>query len=207
MPKSYGGVLLEITRRRLDRYEDRHDLPFFDKLFDPNAKPSMLFRQLQDIYLAEKTEEFDANNVSKKRLDKITAIADCLCEIIGQSTPVEKIDDEHVQRARNLLAKCPTNRLKIYPQLSLEAGIIQAAKQTLSPITQSVYLDTLPDILKVGVRTKDFVAEAATDDEKVNRIHSIVQAMRTSLQFVVIKPESEDDPQIIFETLNARGLS
>lgn len=96
--------LLEITRRRIDRYEDRHDRPFFDKLFDPEAKPSMSFRQLKDIYLAEKTEEFETNNVSKKRLDKITAIADCLCEIIGESTPIEKIDDEYMQRARSLTA-------------------------------------------------------------------------------------------------------
>lgn len=149
--------LLEISRRRLDRYEDRHDRRYFDKLFDPDAKPSMSFRQLKDIYLAEKTQEFDANNVSNKRLDKITAIADCLCEIIGVSTPVEKIDDDHLQRARSLLAKCPTNRLKIYPKLSLEDAIMQAAKQakpTLSPITQSVYLDVLRDILKVGVRKK-----------------------------------------------------
>ncbi len=158
--------LLEITRRRLDRYEDRHDRPFFDMLFDPNAKPNMTFRQLKDIYLAEKTEEFDANNVSKKRLDKITAIAECLCEIIGEPTPVEKIDDNHVQRVRSLLAKCPTNRFKVYPKLNLEDAVAQAAKQgkpTLSPITQSVYLDVLRDILKVGVRKKLMGSNPAAD--------------------------------------------
>ena len=47
----------------------------------------------------------------------------------------------------------------------------------------------------------------AADDEKEqdNRLHSIAQALRTALQFVVIELESSDDPQVIFETLNARG--
>lgn len=158
--------LLEITHRRLDRYQDRHDRTFFDKLFDPAARRSTSFRQLKDVYLAEKAEQFDANDVSKKRLDKITAIADCLCEIIGESTPVEKIDDDHMQRARRLLAKCPTNRLKLYPKLSLQDAIERAAKQgkpTLSPITQSVYLDVLRDILKVGLRKKLIASNPAVD--------------------------------------------
>ncbi|HML29128.1 MAG TPA: hypothetical protein PKE16_09865 [Hyphomicrobium sp.] len=135
--------MIEITRRRLDWYEERDDRPFFDKLFAPHAKPTMTFRRLEDICLADKTEEFDVNNDSKKRLDKITAIADCLSEIIGEATPVQRIDDDHMQRVRSLLAKCPANRLEIYPKLSRADAVVQAAKQgklTLSPISGNASL-------------------------------------------------------------------
>ena len=46
-------------------------------------------------------------------------------------------------------------------------------------------------------------SEALTDLDK--RIFSLFQAMRTGLQVVVIELEDGDDPQVIFETLNARG--
>ena len=45
--------------------------------------------------------------------------------------------------------------------------------------------------------------EALADLDK--RIVSLFQAMRTGLQVVVIELEDGDDPQVIFETLNARG--
>ncbi|MDX1922424.1 MAG: DUF262 domain-containing protein [Alphaproteobacteria bacterium] len=52
---------------------------------------------------------------------------------------------------------------------------------------------------------RQFADEGKTADEKADRIHAIAQAMRTSLLFVVIELEQGDDPQVIFETLNARG--
>lgn len=42
-------------------------------------------------------------------------------------------------------------------------------------------------------------------EAKDQRIFGIMQALRTALQFVVIELEDGDDPQVIFETLNARG--
>lgn len=41
--------------------------------------------------------------------------------------------------------------------------------------------------------------------EKETRLLGLTQALRTALQLVVIELESHDDPQVIFETLNARG--
>ncbi|MCJ2097491.1 DUF262 domain-containing protein [Methylobacterium sp. E-046] len=38
-----------------------------------------------------------------------------------------------------------------------------------------------------------------------NQIFGLIQALRVGLQMVVIELEDNDDPQIIFETLNARG--
>lgn len=41
----------------------------------------------------------------------------------------------------------------------------------------------------------------------LDRFTSIYQAIRNNLELVVIDLEDNDDPQIIFETLNARGMS
>ncbi|MGY6571057.1 MAG: DUF262 domain-containing protein [Salinarimonas sp.] len=47
---------------------------------------------------------------------------------------------------------------------------------------------------------------AGSDAEARDRhIFGLLQALRTGLQLVVIELEENDDPQIIFETLNARG--
>lgn len=53
---------------------------------------------------------------------------------------------------------------------------------------------------------KDFVEYKGPDqDAREHRIFGLRQALRTSLQLVVIELEDGDDPQVIFETLNARG--
>jgi hypothetical protein len=40
---------------------------------------------------------------------------------------------------------------------------------------------------------------------QVERLEALYHSLQTSLQFVVIELEDRDDPQVIFETLNARG--
>ena len=52
---------------------------------------------------------------------------------------------------------------------------------------------------------KSYIEAAEGEEARDNRLHSIAQALRTALQFVVIELEESDDPQVIFETLNARG--
>ena len=42
-------------------------------------------------------------------------------------------------------------------------------------------------------------------DGRDQRVFGLLQALRTALQLVVIELEDGDDPQVIFETLNARG--
>lgn len=42
-------------------------------------------------------------------------------------------------------------------------------------------------------------------DDRDSRVFALLQALRTALQVVVIELEDGDDPQVIFETLNARG--
>jgi uncharacterized protein with ParB-like and HNH nuclease domain len=53
-------------------------------------------------------------------------------------------------------------------------------------------------------RIADFVGSGDFGQKEV-RLLGLTQALRTALQLVVIELESHDDPQVIFETLNARG--
>jgi hypothetical protein len=48
-------------------------------------------------------------------------------------------------------------------------------------------------------------AEHPDPERRDHRIFGLLQALRTSLQLIVIELEESDDPQVIFETLNARG--
>lgn len=48
-------------------------------------------------------------------------------------------------------------------------------------------------------------ASASDAQEQDKRVYGLFQALRTGLQLVVIELEENDDPQMIFETLNARG--
>jgi uncharacterized protein with ParB-like and HNH nuclease domain len=52
---------------------------------------------------------------------------------------------------------------------------------------------------------REFLTTDDFDAEIDNRFLSIVKAIKESLQLIVIELEPGDDPQIIFETLNARG--
>jgi hypothetical protein len=47
--------------------------------------------------------------------------------------------------------------------------------------------------------------DSADDAATETRIYGLYQALRVGLQVVVIELENNDDPQMIFETLNARG--
>lgn len=49
------------------------------------------------------------------------------------------------------------------------------------------------------------VDEVGSRTVREERLYALVHAFKTSLQVVVIELEERDDPQIIFETLNARG--
>ena len=57
------------------------------------------------------------------------------------------------------------------------------------------------------------ISEASTNDSEAgagplnkDRLFALFQALRTYLQVVLIELEDGDDPQVIFETLNARGV-
>lgn len=51
---------------------------------------------------------------------------------------------------------------------------------------------------------RDFIMEGAENSPE-ERIQAVFSALQNSLQLVSIELETKDDPQVIFETLNARG--
>lgn len=100
----------------------------------------------------------------------------------------------------------PTNADQSTFSIIMRAGSLQAIENELSGSDE-----TLPrmaqaykffaDQIEVYVRSDD--DEAVSNMQ--NRFYCLMLALKESLQLVVIELEPEDDPQIIFETLNARG--
>lgn len=150
-------AIVELYRRKMDRYDDRHNHTFHDKLFAPEPPPSVTLKKLADTFLKEKEAEWALNGVSESRSDKVRAIVAVLLEIVGPDMPVGLIDDELVWKVRSSLARVPANRKKLYSDLPLEKAIARGEKEgrkLLSATTQGTYLDTFRDILKLGVRRK-----------------------------------------------------
>lgn len=159
-------ALIEIYRRKIDRLDDRHDRAFHDPLFDPEPAPTVAFKELAQTYISEKGVDWALNGVSAKRSDKVRAIVAILQEIVGPETPVSTIDDAIVWKVRSRVARLPSNGTKHYPGVPLEIAIVRAEKdgrKPLSPTTQGFYLDTLRDILKLGVRRKFLLFNPAGD--------------------------------------------
>lgn len=145
--------LLELSRRRLARYQNDFGENFFDNAFDPARPKPVRFAKLADQYQTMQIEEAEANGMSTKWVDKIKAQVTLVRELIGDDTLVSSIDYDLCLRARSLLARTPSNRTKHYPGLGLEAAIKKGGdegKPMLSPITQATYLDTLRGILRLA---------------------------------------------------------
>lgn len=54
-------------------------------------------------------------------------------------------------------------------------------------------------------QVRGFAETQESSGARDDRVFALLQALRTALQVVVIELEDGDDPQVIFETLNARG--
>jgi integrase len=150
-------ALLELSQRRLSRYNDKFDREWFDCFFDPARVKSMSTRALADLYVDEKRTEFKLNNVSQKRLDKVVSHIEALVEIVGPEVPADLIDDEIVQNVRKSLAHLPSNRFKLYPGIPIAEAIVRGQKadrKAISATTQGQYLDELKGLLNLAVRRK-----------------------------------------------------
>lgn len=145
--------LLELSRRKLARYQDDFSEGIFDAAFDPARPKPLRFEQLASQYQTLQIEEAEANGMSAKWKDKIKAQVALVRELVGDDTPISAVDYDVCLRARSLLAKTPSNRTKHYPGLALEEAIKKGAKDgkpLLSPVTQATYLDTLRGILQLA---------------------------------------------------------
>jgi hypothetical protein len=132
--------LLELGRRHLARLDDDYSRSHYDTLFDPTRRTRATFKELADQYVRDASEDAEINGLSRKRMDKVKANVVLIQEIVGGETPTSAIDYDACLRVRNILARTPTNRTKLYPQLSLDEAIAKAkieGKPVLSATTQS----------------------------------------------------------------------
>ncbi|MBG53100.1 MAG: hypothetical protein CML99_11895 [Rhodobiaceae bacterium] len=160
--------LRELHRRDMARLKAEHEQSAFDQLFADgavspafvhapmsNPKSLMTFGDLVERFLEDYRDEAVVKGTSQKTIDSTGAEAMFVKEAIGEATLVAEIDYEACKKFRKLLARTPSNRKKIYGDLSIEEAAEQAAKDgkpTLSHITQNTYLRTLTAVLKHGVR-------------------------------------------------------
>jgi integrase len=150
-------ALLELDARKLARLDDDHGRLFFDSVFNGREQPDVTFGEVADQYLAAVKEEAKANGTSAKWVDKQTANVALLKEIIGGNVPVRTADYDVCLTVRSKLAQLPSNRLKLYPKLSIDDAIKRAAKDgkpLMSHPTQSVYLNTLRGVLDLAAKKR-----------------------------------------------------
>ncbi len=150
-------ALIELSHRRLSRYNDNYDREWFDGFFDPARSKPTSTRALADAYLDERRTEYELNNVSQKRLDKVVSQIEVLVEIIGPDVPADFIDDEIIQNVRKSLALLPSNRTTLYPGVPIAQAIERGQKvgrKAISTTTQGQYLNELKGLLNLAVRRK-----------------------------------------------------
>jgi hypothetical protein len=98
----------------------------------------------------------------------------------------------------------PTNADRpLFRSIMMAGGTEALLKQ--HGLTQKSELPRLIGAYSFFRRQVENYAAASDAEERDGRIFGLLQALRTGLQLVVIELEENDDPQIIFETLNARG--
>lgn len=165
--------LIEIYRRKLRRYDDDFSESSFDALFSPTAaQEGTRVDELLTTYLEEITNSGSINGISSGYIGKKAAILGVIRESFGADAAVATIDDEAVQRYRMQVATMPANRNKVLPGKSLQEAVDQAQAKglkTLAPLTQTVYLDTLRDVLKLAVRKKWLAHNPAADIQPIKK--------------------------------------
>lgn len=105
---------------------------------------------------------------------------------------------------------------KVWPT-NADRDVFKLVMMAASPraITEKLGMDKISELPRMAAaylyfyRNIQGFAEAGklnpTKDQVDERLFGLLQALRTALQLVVIELEDQDDPQVIFETLNARG--
>ncbi len=100
----------------------------------------------------------------------------------------------------------PTNADRETFRAVLTAGSPHALRKALAITDRASAPRLAAAYLYFSDRIQEFVGAGGDgEDIRDERIFAIFQALRTALQVVVIELEDNDDPQVIFETLNARG--
>lgn len=139
----------------------------------------------------------------------IAALRDFAAETSSQHLSKLKrltINEDEKEGSEGSFKVWPTNADRATFREVLTAGSPQALRKSLEIVDRASAPRLAAAYLYFSDRIRDFVVAAGDDGElRDQRIFAIYQALRTALQLVVIELEEGDDPQVIFETLNARG--
>lgn len=114
-----------------------------------------------------------------------------------------RIDDPMVESGSGLFKVWPTTDDQEAFQIVMDAG---TAEEVQSAIKEKPALGKKPIVrgyLYFHRIIRAWITEEETAPQK--RIEALLNALRDHMRFVVIDLEDEDDAQLIFETLNARG--
>ncbi len=148
---------------------------------------------------------------------RLTTLQLCIAALRDYATDIDPSSAEQAGRwTANPGRKGSDEELKVWPT-NADREVFRAVMRAGSPAAvQTLYVkdgaapdQALPRMAEAYLyfarSIRDFVQDGKSENDRADRVHAVVQAMRTALQFVVIELEPGDDPQIIFETLNARG--
>lgn len=139
----------------------------------------------------------------------IAALRDFAAETSSQHLSKLKrltVNEDEKEGSEGSFKVWPTNADRATFREVLTAGSPQALRKSLEIVDRASAPRLAAAYLYFSDRIRDFVVAAGDDSElRDQRIFAIYQALRTALQLVVIELEEGDDPQVIFETLNARG--
>ncbi len=100
--------------------------------------------------------------------------------------------------AQGLEAKYPLQRRKYARKPDPRPRLVEAYRFFASRVRE--FCSVTP------VEQPENAAEAPPPAFSADRAHALFEALRRHIQLVVIELEDDDDPQVIFETLNARGV-
>lgn len=136
--------------------------------------------------LRDLSEEMEAEKSDRELFKRLTRNPDC--------------DDD----SEELFKVWPTNS----DQADFTKVVLAGSADELSS-AYADYGDNPPKLAQAYLffekALRDFLTSEELEAEIGDRFLSIVKAIKDSLQIIVIELEPGDDPQIIFETLNARG--
>jgi Protein of unknown function DUF262 len=103
------------------------------------------------------------------------------------------------------MASWPTNADRSTFRLILSAKTPEGLLKESGLTAKSELPRMIGAYLYFHSQIKAFASAVENLESIDHHIFGLFQAMRTGLQLVVIELEENDDPQVIFETLNARG--
>lgn len=116
------------------------------------------------------------------------------------------INEDEKEGSEGSFKVWPTNADRATFREVLTSGSPQALRKALAISDRASAPRLAAAYLYFSDRIREFVDGGGQgEDVRDGRIFAIFQALRTALQLVVIELEDGDDPQVIFETLNARG--